>query len=289
MAITFQRAGGSGGTQHTIDIGAAGNDRLVVVFLDDESNPGNAFQGTVSIGSNNAEQGVVSNNPDGAGNHLEIHYFTESDLGSLNGSQTITFSGGDSGWAMHVQVFYGVSDATFSDSDIDNTSIAPTDMTVTVDVPAGGIVVAGAAQGSNPSINMQVTSPMTETTDENDGTPQSAVLCTAYAIESSAQTAKTYTFDPDATQYRNSAAALVFAAEPEIIQSDLEGYRWRDDDGNETGASWLLAQDTSPLERGVAQTTRLRILIDDEGDAPTGQTTLQYKRADEPDTEWRNV
>ena len=51
MAIVFQRAGGTSGVTpvaHTIDIGAAGNDRLVVAILSDESAPV-GFQGTVTV------------------------------------------------------------------------------------------------------------------------------------------------------------------------------------------------------------------------------------------------
>ena len=209
MAIAFQRAGGSTGTSHTIDIGASGNNRLVVVIMDDESTSGDVFSGDVSMdsGSVTGNRGIVSDNPDGIGNHQELHYFTESDLGNLSGSQLISYDAGDTGWAMHVLVFYGVNDAAPGDTAKDDTSIAPTNMTLSIDVPAGGVMVAGAANGSGGTIDMTVTSPTVQATDETDGQPSSATFATGYAIESSAQTNKTYTFDPSATTLRNAASA----------------------------------------------------------------------------------
>jgi len=72
------------------------------------------------------------------------------------------------------------------------------------------------------------------------------------------------------------------------LATEQEGYRWRDDDGSESGASWLAAQDTT-IEGAVGETTRLRVLLDVDGDLASSQVTLQYKRSDEPDSEFRTV
>jgi hypothetical protein len=69
---------------------------------------------------------------------------------------------------------------------------------------------------------------------------------------------------------------------------DQEGFRWREDDGNESGASWLETQDTA-LSRAAGATTRLRVLVDTDGNTPTGQMKIQYKRDDEADSEWRDI
>lgn len=57
---------------------------------------------------------------------------------------------------------------------------------------------------------------------------------------------------------------------------EQEGYRWRDDDGNETTAAWLAAQDSN-ITRATATNTRLRTLINTTSDAPTNQYQLEYK------------
>jgi hypothetical protein len=58
---------------------------------------------------------------------------------------------------------------------------------------------------------------------------------------------------------------------------DLEGYRWRDDNGSESGASWLDSQDTN-ITRAKETNTRLRLLTDTTGDAPTQRLKLQYRK-----------
>ncbi len=69
---------------------------------------------------------------------------------------------------------------------------------------------------------------------------------------------------------------------------EQEGYRWRNDDGSESAATFRQAQDVVDT---VDKTTniRLRTLLDATGDPPTVTRTLQYKRDDEPDSEYRDI
>ena len=70
--------------------------------------------------------------------------------------------------------------------------------------------------------------------------------------------------------------------------AEQEGYRWRNDDGNETAATWVAAQDTN-ISRNTNVNTRIRVLLDTTLNTNSGTLKLQYKRADEPDSEWRDV
>lgn len=79
-----------------------------------------------------------------------------------------------------------------------------------------------------------------------------------------------------------SAAADDFCASVISFKAALatltqEGYRWRDDDGNETTASWLAAQDTS-VTRARGTNTRLRILIDATLDPDSQSFQLEVRR-----------
>jgi hypothetical protein len=56
---------------------------------------------------------------------------------------------------------------------------------------------------------------------------------------------------------------------------DQEGFRWRADDGSETGASWLASQDTN-ISRNKETATRLRVLVDVLHDTPSAQYLLAY-------------
>jgi hypothetical protein len=81
--------------------------------------------------------------------------------------------------------------------------------------------------------------------------------------------------------------------EDEIVTStlDQEGYRWRDDDGSESAASWRQSQDVVDT---VAQETniRLRAIIDEStsgGDADAETFQLEYKETADGAAEWRKV
>lgn len=72
------------------------------------------------------------------------------------------------------------------------------------------------------------------------------------------------------------------------VSFEQEGYRWRNDDGSESAATFRQAQDVVDT---VDKTTniRLRTLLDATGDPATATRTLQYKRDDEPDSEYRDI
>lgn len=65
-----------------------------------------------------------------------------------------------------------------------------------------------------------------------------------------------------------------------------EGYRFRNDDGSETTATWAAAQDT-PATVAAETTIRLRTLIDATNDPTSGAYKLQYREVG--DTDWKDV
>lgn len=69
---------------------------------------------------------------------------------------------------------------------------------------------------------------------------------------------------------------------------EQEGYRFRNDDGSETTATWRKAQDVvDTVDKN--ENIRPRVLTDATGNPPTVTRTLQYKRDDEPVSEYRTV
>lgn len=73
-----------------------------------------------------------------------------------------------------------------------------------------------------------------------------------------------------------------------LDRPEQEGYRWRNDNGSQTTATWRQIQDT-PDSIAQTENIRLRMLTDHDGNPDTAQITLQYKRIDEPPSEWRDV
>jgi hypothetical protein len=59
---------------------------------------------------------------------------------------------------------------------------------------------------------------------------------------------------------------------------EQEGFRFRLDDGNETGASWLATQDAN-ISRDKNLNTRLRVLLNATGDLSSTQYQLEYKKS----------
>lgn len=67
---------------------------------------------------------------------------------------------------------------------------------------------------------------------------------------------------------------------------EQEGFRWRDDNGSETTATWLASQDTN-ITRAKLTTTRLRMLINASGDPASQRYKLRYRRVG--DSGWRDL
>jgi hypothetical protein len=83
-----------------------------------------------------------------------------------------------------------------------------------------------------------------------------------------------------------AAAEITIIHEP--FSFEQEGYRWRNDDGSESAATFRQLQDVVDTV-DKAENIRLRTLLDATGDPPTVTRTLQYKRDDEPDSEYRTI
>ena len=80
--------------------------------------------------------------------------------------------------------------------------------------------------------------------------------------------------------HTNGSAAWQWAA-IEIVPADTstveqEGYRFRNDNGSETTATWRQSQDTADTA-ALDETVRLRMLLNSTGDRPTAQYQLEYR------------
>ena len=67
---------------------------------------------------------------------------------------------------------------------------------------------------------------------------------------------------------------LLVPAAPALEQ---EGYRWRDDDGSESTATFLAAQDVD-ITRVKNTNTRIRALVNATGDPASEQYQLEYRK-----------
>ncbi len=127
--------------------------------------------------------------------------------------------------------------------------------------PAGGVVRQASED------------PAHATFFANSWSDQGATGTTAYGITDHTGTV------------RMSGITLEVKGGPATLQQ--EGYRWRADDGSETGATWLASQDAN-ITRGADVATRLRMLVNATGDPSSSQYQLEWRKVSGP-TDWRKV
>lgn len=72
------------------------------------------------------------------------------------------------------------------------------------------------------------------------------------------------------------------------VSYEQEGYQFRLDDGNESGATDIGAQD-SDISSAKQVNRRLRILSDVTGDPASEGVTIQFRKVGDPDSEWESV
>jgi hypothetical protein len=72
------------------------------------------------------------------------------------------------------------------------------------------------------------------------------------------------------------------------VAYEQEGHHFRLDNGNESGASFIGAQDSN-ISSGKLVNRRLRILTDATGDPPAHTALLQFRKVGDPDSEWEAV
>jgi subtilisin-like proprotein convertase family protein len=198
----------------SFDIGSAGTNRLVVVTAGDESS-GTNLTGVTVDGKTCTLIATANNNLNGS-NHQEMWYCNENNLGSSSGTVTVATSGGDSSWGAHAHLYMGVAQSGPTDYGVDQTSINVTTVTVSgIDVPANGLVVMGAGEGTDGLTISSWTSPLVQRQSQ-PGHPDSADLMTASGIETSPQTNKTYTATFSGTFNRGTGIVASFAEAPGV-------------------------------------------------------------------------
>ena len=120
---------------------------------------------------------------------------------------------------------------------------------------------------------------------ENSGTGTEDVSC-CYATHVQATAGACPALAIDSTALDGSFTLQIGIA-PALGKYDQEGFRWRNDDGSESAATWKENQDTNTT---VAKETRLRlrILSDLDGDGRDDQLKLQYRRKGDT-TPWEDI
>ena len=102
----------------------------------------------------------------------------------------------------------------------------------------------------------------------------------------------TATGDPGIGNYYDGGTTATidnFVATDVLGATELQATRWFDDDGSETTATALAAQDTAITGRAKETNTRLRTQIQTTGDVASGAYKLQYRKVGDADSEWEDI
>lgn len=90
--------------------------------------------------------------------------------------------------------------------------------------------------------------------------------------------------------YQNDAALdVITIAGPDAVTREQDSFRFRNDDGSESGASWKATQNTDVTGESTSGNKRLRAGMQAEGDPPSEAATVQYKEQSDAATEWRDI
>lgn len=292
MAITFvaaTEAGSSGATQSQAINVPAGvvDDDVLLLFA------GTADGDTDSVTTPTGWNEIVDNLNTGGGAPsppgMSVYWrVADSEPVSYNIDATDTVNTGLGGQML---AFRGVDTTT----PIDVTSTTSTGDSTNADPPSidyldsGACIVVGAIWDSTTVVFTAVPTNYTSPSSLDDivanGGGNGFSLSTAYDLTPAADPENPGAFTSDTEQWACATVALRTGV---LAVYDQEGFRFRDDDGSESGASWLEDQDVN-TEQPVTDIVRLRILIDVDDDPPTQAARLQYKRDDEATSEWRDV
>lgn len=268
---------------HTV---SAGSDRMLVACFSHEFS-GQITVTSVDYGGQAMVEAAQIDTPDtGLAAGCSIWYLLETAIAAASTNIIApTYSAAPADEIIHAQAYAGVNQtggATTNPTTTIVESNEPTPNPLIVDLTETdeGCVVAIVASG-NASTTLWA-SAMTEQTDQTDASSHSSLADRLSITNGNIDIEPTV-----ASQNRAAACSASFAPEAPLA-SEQEGYRFREDDGSESTATWIAVQDVD-ITRGKETNTRIRVLLDMTGDAPTQQVTLQYRKVGDADSEWRNV
>ena len=271
MAITREYTAGATGTSCTLNIGTAGNNRLVVVFTNDEST--NQLTGVTVDGKSCTKIAHAANSVSGT-NISEMWYILEATLGSSNGSVTVAITGGDTGYGVHAATFYGVDQAAPGEYQIEDQAVDPAS-TISIenqDCPANGLVCMVAGHGLTDAFSSW-TSPLTTIDTSN---PTSAIMASGSGIESSAQSNKTYVCTFAASFNRGSGITASWSEASTGGSYDQTSFRGYDDDAVEGSATAKAAANTN-FSQIPDINFRIRFLVQEDDDVAEDDVSFQLQ------------
>ncbi len=283
MAVAFDQSVSStsvGAT--TVNIGPVtptGSDRLLVGFI------GTALTGAgpdmTDLNHDSIGTGTEKWDSGDFTNYQRNHAWFIKNPNTNSSNVTYTLSAAPDHGGAVATLFTGVDQTTPFDTEVTKNA---NDDNPTVDVTSatGDMVVeffVGEAAGVSGAITL--TGDGTLIVEFEDISSYTTVSCSR--ADGATTVTRSYTWT--AGEYWIAAVNMNAAVS---LAREQEGYRWRDDDGSESAATWLAAQETN-ISRAREVNTRVRLLVNYTGDPPSEQVKIQWRKVGDADSEWRDI
>jgi len=137
--------------------------------------------------------------------------------------------------------------------------------------------------GNNTDLQVTLTSAMQELVDDASWSNNSNV-----AVIGITQSGSNNNYQTAESLENSGSNEARFDCDYTSESMEQEGFRWRNDDGSESAATWAENQDVNhSVEKNTHR--RLRVLMNATGDYASLQATLQFRRVGDADSEWENV
>ena len=265
---------------------SAGSDRMLVAGFGHEVSGQITVTG-VDYGGQAMVQAVEQDTPDtGFSYGNSIWYLLEAGIAAASGSViTPTYSATPDDQMIHAISYENVEQAGGSSTNpatngAESNEGTPNPLISDITETDEGCVVAIRGTGNATTHTWQ--SDLTEQTDQLDASSGSSL-----ADRLSTTSGNVNVEGTAASQNRGAQAVATFAPSTGVTY-EQEGFRWRNDDGSESAATWRQAQD---VDDTIAKETniRLRVLSDATGNPDTDTATIQYKLDTDPTAEFRDV
>lgn len=269
-----------GGTASTLVISfatAPTPGSLVVVGIGQWDTLANHGITSVTDNQGNGNYLLATSGNDGGDLATYIYYCNNvASSGTFTITITLTTTGCDT--AAGAVSYTGVADSDPLDSAVNNNNGNSATATSGAAAPTGTCLYFGVVTSSQASPAFTVSSPFTQRFELDTSVAWAPVNGCDY-IGTGSQNAQwsltSSTWKASIATFREEASAL-----------EQEGFRWRNDDGSETTATWLANQDIA-ITQPSATNTRLRAIVNATNDPGSKQFKLQYRK--QGAASWRDV
>ena len=284
-AARLDTAASVAATTQTFSV-SAGSDRMLVACFGWEVS-GQISVSSVDYGGQAMVQAIEQDTPDtGFSYGNSIWYLLEAGIAAASTSViTPTYSATPDDQMIHAISYTGIDQTGGATTNpatagAESNEATPNPLISDLTETDEGCVVAVRGTGNAAAHTWQAD--LTEQTDQLDASSGSSM-----ADRLSTTSGNVNVEGTSASQNRGAQAVATFA--PALGATfEQEGFRWRNDDGSESAATWRQNQD---VDDTVAKEVniRVRVLSDATGNPDTATATLQYKLDTDPTAEFRDV